>query len=129
MRLPNQSIRAPPRAAVSCSEWYAHTVPTTPIGTLTQKIARQEISESTPPRTRPMNDPAIAAIWLIPSAVPRRSGGKASVRIAVELANSIDPPTACTRRHPMIHRAAPRPWPGVSASATDAAENTTKPRL
>ena len=55
-----------------------------PSGTLTQNTPRQEISDSTPPITSPRNEPAIAAIWLIPSAVPRWVGGKASVRIAVE---------------------------------------------
>ena len=36
-----------------------------------------------------MNEPAIAATWLMPRAMPRRSAGNASVRIAVEFANSI----------------------------------------
>jgi hypothetical protein len=100
-----------------------------PIGTLTQKTLRHEISESTPPSTRPRKLPAIAAIWLMPSAMPRRCAGKASVRIAVELAKSIEPPTACTRRQPMIHSAAPPPEPGVSANAIEDAVKTAKPRL
>ena len=40
-----------------------------------------------------MNEPAIAATMLTPSAVPRWLAGNASVRIAVELAKSIAPPT------------------------------------
>ena len=100
-----------------------------PIGTLTQNTPRQEISDRIPPTTKPRKEPAMAAIWLTPNAIPRRSGGNASVRIAVELANSIEPPTACTNRQPMIHNAAPPPLPGVSASATEAAVKTTKPRL
>ena len=43
-----------------------------------------------------MNDPAIAATPLMPSARPRWSLGKASVRIAAEFANSIAPPIPCT---------------------------------
>ena len=40
-----------------------------------------------------MNDPPSAATWLMPSAMPRWVDGNASVRIAVELANSMAPPT------------------------------------
>ena len=42
-----------------------------------------------------MNDPLMPATWLIPSAMPRWFSGKASVRMAAELANS---------------KAAPTPW-------------------
>ncbi len=52
-----------------------------------------------------MNDPAIAATWLTPSAMPRWRAGNASVRIAVELANSIAPPIAWTTRQPISHSA------------------------
>ena len=45
-----------------------------------------------------MNDPAIAATWLMPSANPRWRGGKASVRIAVLLAKRKPAPTPCTSR-------------------------------
>ena len=45
-----------------------------------------------------MNDPAMAAIELRPSAVPRRLLGNASVRMAVELANRNAPPMPCTMR-------------------------------
>ena len=52
-----------------------------------------------------MKLPAIAATWLMPSAMPRRSAGNASVMIAVELANSIAPPTPWTIRQPISHNA------------------------
>ena len=57
-----------------------------------------------------MNEPAIAAIALMPSAVPRRVAGNASVMIAVELANSNAPPTPWAMRQPINHRAAADPW-------------------
>ena len=50
-----------------------------------------------------MNWPASAAIWLMPSAMPRCLAGKASVRIAAEFAISIEPPSACTTRQPISH--------------------------
>jgi hypothetical protein len=46
--------------------------------------------------TSPMNDPAVAATELIPSAMPRWVAGKASVRVAEEFANIIAPPTPCS---------------------------------
>src|ERR1700759_664313 len=88
--LPHQSTLDDRRSPSSRSERYDQTVPTTPIGTLTQKPARQDTSDSTPPTISPTKEPATAAIWLMPRAGPRRSGGKASVRIAVELAKSMD---------------------------------------
>ena len=57
---------------------------------------------------------------LMPSAVPRWSTGKASVRIAVELAISSAPPTPCTTRMTIMNIAADPPRPGVSDSAIDA---------
>ena len=71
------------------------TVPSSPTGTDTKKIRRQLMGASTPPSTSPMNDPLIAAAWLTPMAMPRRSGGKASVKMAAELD---------------INMAAPTPW-------------------
>ena len=65
------------------------------MGTDTKKMSRQLMGASTPPRTRPMKLPLKAAAWFTPSASPRWSAGKASVRMAAELAISI---------------AAPRPW-------------------
>ena len=103
--LPHQSTRAWCRSPTSCSDLYDHTVPTSAMGTLTQNTARQSHSDSTPPSTSPMNEPAIAATWFTPSASPRWSDGNASVRIAAELANSIAPPTPCTTRQPISHSA------------------------
>ncbi len=103
--LPGQSILPSLRAETSCSDLYDQIVPSTPNGTLTMKIACQSIDASMPPRISPRKVPAMAAIWLTPIANPRRFGGKASVRIAVEFANSMAPPTACTTRHPISQRA------------------------
>src|SRR6476469_9984100 len=75
------------------------------MGTLTQNTERQFHSASSPPRTSPMNEPAIPATMLMPSAMPRCLAGNASVMIAAELAMSIDPPTAWATRQPMSHRA------------------------
>ena len=104
-------------------------MPNTPTGTFTQNTARQSISASTPPATRPMNWPAIAATWLMPSANPRRSTGNASVRIAAEFAVSIDPPRAWTTRQPISHCAPCAPVNGSNDSSTDATVNTAKPLL
>jgi hypothetical protein len=73
-------------------------VPNTPNGTLIQNTSRQCTSARSPPATRPTNDPAMAAIMLMPMAMPRWATGKASVRIAVELAMSSAPPMPCTTR-------------------------------
>ena len=65
----------------------------------------------------------------MPRAKPRWSAGKASVRIAAELAISMDPPTACSTRQPISHSA---PWPpsnGSNDSRIEAKVNTTKPAL
>ena len=63
---------------------------------LTQKTVRQSIPAGSPPATghQPQNCPASAVTWLTPSAIPRCEVGKASVRIAAELAVSITPPNA-----------------------------------
>ncbi len=101
----------------------------TPTGTDMKKTARQLHSESSPPPTRPMNDPASAATWLMPSASPRCVVGKASVTIAVEFAISIAPPTPCTTRQAMSQSA---PAPALSGSRARAIEprvNTAKPAL
>ena len=80
-------------------------VPKMPIGTLTQKTARQSQAASRPPSSRPTNWPEMPAIWLMPSAMPRWLAGNASVRIAAEFAISIAPPNACTTRQPISHSA------------------------
>ena len=76
-----------------------------------------------------MNCPAIAAIWLVPSARPRCSAGKASVRIAAEFAVSMDPPTAWSTRQPMSQTAAAPPRNGSNERRIEAAANTAKPTL
>ena len=76
-----------------------------------------------------MNWPAMAATWLVPSAKPRWSAGKASVRIAAELAVSMDPPMAWGTRQPSSHSAPWVPWNGSKDSRTEAAVNTAKPAL
>ena len=86
-------MRAGVRVTVSRRLLYDHTVPNRPNGTEMKKTRRQSIGASTPPTIRPMNDPAIAATWLMPRASPRRLDGNASVRMAVEFANSMAAPT------------------------------------
>ncbi len=101
----------------------------TPTGTFTQNTARQSQAASSPPATRPMNIPPSPATWLMPRAKPRCSLGKASVRIAAELAVSIEPPTACTTRQPISHIA---PWPprkGSKESRIEAKVKTANPEL
>ncbi len=44
------------------------------------------------------------ATWLIPSAFPRSSGAKASVRSAAEFAKRKAAPTAWSRRNPTSSR-------------------------
>ena len=104
-------------------------VPKTPNGTLTQNTARQSQADSTPPSTSPMNWPEMPQIWLMPSAMPRWWAGKASVRIAAELAISIAPPNACTIRQTISQSAPGGPVSGSRDSATEASVKTTKPRL
>ena len=104
-------------------------VPSTPIGTLIQNTERQSQAASTPPSSRPMNWPEMPTIWLRPRAMPRLPGGNASVRIAAELAISIDPPNACTNRQPISQSAPCGPWNGSNDSPIEATVKTTKPRL
>ena len=104
-------------------------MPKAPKGTLTQKTRRQLMSASRPPTTSPMNDPAVAAIMLMPIARPRSSTGKASVRMAVEFAISRAPPMPWTTRPRISHIAPDDPANGVSDRAMDATVNTANPRL
>ena len=60
-----------------------------------------------------MNEPAIAATVLMPRAKPRWFSGKASVRMALELANSSDPPM---------------PWPARMTMMPDGARGPCHPR-
>jgi hypothetical protein len=76
-----------------------------------------------------MNCPAIAAIWLTPSARPRCSAGNASVRIAAEFAVNIEPPMAWTPRQPISHSAPLAARNGSKLSSTDARPKTAYPAL
>jgi hypothetical protein len=71
----------------------------------------------------------MAATWFTPRARPRWSGGKASVRIAEEFANSSAPPTPWSTRMMMSHSAAAVPCIQVTASRIENTLNTAKPRL
>jgi len=78
---------------------------------------------------RPRNEPATAAMPLMPMALPRSSGGKASVMIAVELANRKAPPTPWKTRMMMIHSAPAGPVSQVTDRRIENSVNTAKPRL
>jgi hypothetical protein len=129
VRFPSQSILAGRRSLRSWSLKYAHPVPKSPNGTDTRNTSRQFTGASSPPMISPMNEPAIAATPLMPSARPRWFSGNASVRIALEFANSIAPPTPCPTRIPISHRAPALPFIGVTASRIENAVNTANPRL
>src|SRR5689334_6872569 len=104
-------------------------VPMMPIGTLTQKTERQSHSASMPPSTRPMNEPAMPATMLTPSAMPRWAAGNTSVMIAAELAISMEPPIAWITRQPMSHNAPRPPENGSNDSMTEQTANTANPAL
>ena len=99
------------------------------MGTETRKMGRQLTGASSPPSTRPMNVPLNAAAWLMPSAMPRSPGGKASVRMADELAMSMAAPTAWNRRMTMSQIPAACPDIHVTLSTNEKKVNTAKPRL
>ena len=61
--------------------------------------------------------------------MPRWLEGKASVRIALELAISMAPPTPCMIRIPISHQAADVPCSQVTDSMTEKKANSAKPRL
>ena len=127
--LPSQSILAGRRTPLSFSFRYAQTVPNRPNGTETRNTSRQLMGASTPPSSRPRNDPPTAATPLMPSALPRSFSGNASVRIAVELANRNAPPTPWKTRMTMIHFAPAVPVIQVTDSRIENRVNTAKPRL
>jgi hypothetical protein len=104
-------------------------VPKSPNGTLSRKTARQSTAASTPPSSRPKKVPVSIPIWLMPMARPRWSGGKASVRMAAELAMRKAPPTACISRKKISWRAAPLPWPWTKKHSTDPTVKIANPAL
>jgi hypothetical protein len=71
----------------------------------------------------------MAATALMPSAMPRCVVGSTSVRMAVELAISMAPPTPWTTRSRMISTAASGPVPNTVARRIEPTVNTRKPRL
>ena len=91
--LPGQSMWAERRWPSSRSRRYPQTVAKSPTGTETRKTSRQLIGARMPPRINPMKEPLKAAAWFTPRARPRWSSGKASVRMAAELAMSMAAPT------------------------------------
>lgn len=107
VRLPHQSGRAGGRMPVSRSFRYAQTVPDNPNGTDTRKTSRQFTGPSSPPSASPANEPAIPAAWFRPRASPRWEAGKASVRIALESAINIAPPTPWQSRMAISQSSSP----------------------
>ena len=84
---------------------------------------------STPPRTRPMNDPAMAATLLIPSARPAGWPGTRRSVSPHEFAMSIAAPRPCTTRMPIRHSAAALPCSQSTDSRTEPIVKTAKPSL
>jgi hypothetical protein len=76
-----------------------------------------------------MTLPLIAASELIPSASPRWWDGKASVRMAFALANTMAPPTPWNTRMTMSQMAPSVPDIQVTVSSREKKVNTAKPRL
>ena len=104
-------------------------MPNKPNGTDTRNTSRHSMGASTPPSSSPRNEPDTAAMPLIPIALPRSSSGKASVRIAVELANRNAPPTPWKTRMMMIQSAPAGPVRNVTDSMIEKNVKTAKPRL
>ena len=77
------------------------------------------MTASTPPRSSPTNEPASIPIWLMPIARPRWSEGKASVRMAAELAMSRAAPTPWKTRITTSHSAPAVPLIQVTASTSE----------
>ena len=76
-----------------------------------------------------MKVPLMAAPWLMPMAKPRRSGGKASVRMARELAISSAAPTPWKMRITISQIPAAAPVIQVMLSMSEKKVKTAKPRL
>ncbi len=100
-----------------------------PIGTDTRKINRQLIGAKRPPRTSPMKVPLVANTPLIPSAMPRWLAGNASVRIALELANTMAPPTPWKIRTTISQIAPSVPDIQVTVRRSEKNVKRAKPRL
>ena len=127
--LPHQSMRACWRMPRSSSFIHDQTVPNRPTGTDTRNTSRQSIGPRMPPTTRPMNEPAMPATAFTPSAMPRWSEGKASVRIAEELANRKAPPTPWPMRITIIQIAAGGPVIQVTDRSSEKTVKIAKPSV
>jgi hypothetical protein len=101
-------------------------VPKTPTGMFTQKTARQ--SQIAQPAGDQADElPGQSGHLVDPERETALGAGNASVRIAAELAVSMDPPIACSIRQPISHTAPRPPWNGLNDSRIDAAVNTANP--
>ncbi len=69
------------------------------------------------------------ATWLIPMALPRSSGPKASVSRAAEFAKRNEAPTPCSRRNPTSSQAPVAPENGSTKRRTEAVEKIANPAL
>jgi hypothetical protein len=126
---PHQSTRERFTMPVSRNLRYAHAVPNNPTGTETRNTRCQSVVLSNPPTISPMNDPDTAATALIPSAMPRSRCGNASVRMAVEQAKIIAPPTPWISRKRISSSAALGPVVNTSDRRIDPTVKTRNPRL
>ena len=66
-----------------------------------------------------MNEPLMAATWLMPSAMPRSPSGKASVSIAAEFAMRSAAPTPWKTRITTSQRAPAVPFSQVTVSSSE----------
>ncbi len=71
-----------------------HKDPATANGMFTMNTKCQLAEANSPPAMRPISDPVMKEIWLIPSALPLSVGPKESVMSAVLFTISRPPPTA-----------------------------------
>ena len=79
--------------------------------------------------TRPMKEPEIPAMLLMPSAMPRWCSGKASVRIAAVFAVRKAAPTPWKIRMTTSQMAAAVPCIGVMVSSSEKKVKMAKPKL
>jgi hypothetical protein len=84
------------------------------MGTEIRNTRRQLIGARRPPSTSPMNEPLMPAMLLMPRAMPRWFSGKASVRMAAELATRNAAPTPWKMRPTTSHKAPTCPVNGVT---------------
>ncbi len=100
-----------------------------PMGTETKKMRRQLIGARRPPRISPMKEPLNAAAWFTPRAMPRWFSGKASVRMAAELAMSMAAPTPWKMRMMIRYNPAASPVSQHTLRRSEKKVKTAKPRL